>query len=64
MKICKVCNEKLMEDDYHLLLVAYRTYKFICEKYDDLLDGHDNSYEIPKSPPRRVSTYVRAFFSH
>ena len=29
-----------------------------------MLDGHDNVCAILKSPPRRVSTYVCALFSH
>ena len=41
IKICKVCNENLVVDEYHLL-IARSMYKVICEKYDDLLDGHDN----------------------
>ena len=55
MQICKVCNENLVEDEYHLLL-ACSACKVIPEKYDDLLDGHDNLVFILKCPPRRVST--------
>ena len=41
MNICKVCNETLVEDEYHLLL-ACSAYIVICWKYDDILDRHDN----------------------
>ena len=37
----KVCNENLVKDEYYLL-IACSTYKVIHEKYDDLLDEHDN----------------------
>ena len=57
MKICKVCNENLMEDGYHLL-IACSSCKVIREKYDDLLYGHDNVNVIFKCLLRRVSTYV------
>ena len=45
-------------------LIAYSTYKIIHEKYDGLLSGHDNVNVICKFPPRRVSPYVHALFSH
>ena len=51
MKICKVCNENLVEDEYHLLLAC----SAIREKYDDLFDGHDNLSVMS----RRMSTYVQ-----
>ena len=38
MKICKVCIEILVEDEYHLL-IASSADKVICEKYGDLLSG-------------------------
>ena len=41
MKICKVCNENLVEDECHLILTCSE-YKVTREKYDDLLGGHDN----------------------
>ena len=41
MKICKLGNENLMEDEYPLLLTC-SPYKVIHEKYDYLLEGHDN----------------------
>ena len=34
-------EDDLVKDEYHLLF-AFSMYKVICEKYDDLLDGHDN----------------------
>ena len=43
-----------MEDEYNLLLTC-STYNEICEKYDDLLDGHDNLSVMS----RRMSTYVQ-----
>ena len=61
MKIWKVCNENLGENEYHLL-VTCSTYKVIHEKYDDLLDGHDNVNFILRFSPIRLSTYVRALF--
>ena len=54
---------KPMENEYHWL-IAFSMYKVIHEKYDDLLDGHDNVNAILKFSPIRVSTYVRALFSH
>ena len=51
MKICKVSNENLVEDEYRLL-VALSAHKVIREKYDDLLDEHDNASVILKYPPR------------
>ena len=62
MKIWKVCNENLGENEYHLL-VTCSTYKVIHEKYDDLLNRVDNVSVILKCPPRRVNTYVRALLS-
>ena len=41
MKICKACNENLVEDEYHLLL-TYSTYKVIHKKYDNFLNGYYN----------------------
>ena len=35
MKICKVCNENLVEDEYHLLLTC-STFKVIHKRCDDL----------------------------
>ena len=62
MKVCKVCNENLVKDEYHTYHMLM--YKVIREKYGDLLDGHDNVSAILQCPPRRVSTYVHALFSH
>ena len=31
-----------MEDEYHLFIACSVSYKVIHEKYDDLLDEHDN----------------------
>ena len=52
IKIRKVCNENLVVDEYQSL-IARQMYNVICERYNDLLDGHDN-----------VSTYVHVLFSH
>ena len=41
MQICKVCNENLVEDEYHSL-IACSTYIVSNDKYDHFLDGHDN----------------------
>ena len=51
------------EDGYHLLITCL-TYKVVCEKYDDLLDEHDNASVILKYPPMQVTTYVHALFWH
>ena len=51
-----------MEDKKHLSHA--QCIKVILEKYDDLLEEHDNASAILTFPPRRVSTYVRALFSH
>ena len=58
-----ICNENLVEDEYHLLITS-SAYKVICEKFDDLLDGHDNMNAIFKCPPRSASTSVCTLFSH
>ena len=50
MKISKVCNENLVEDEYHLLITCL-AYKIIRKKYEDLLDGHDNMSVMLKFPP-------------
>ena len=59
----KTCNENLVRDEYHLLITC-STYKVICENYDNLLNRHDNVDVILKYPPRRVSAYECALFSH
>ena len=41
MKMCEVCNENLVEDEYHSL-IACSTYIVSNDKYDHFLDGHDN----------------------
>ena len=43
-------------------LVHSSTYNVIHEKYDDLLDGHDNLSVIFKCSPRRVSTLCKQYF--
>ena len=61
MKIYKVWNENLVEDEYHLLLASSK-YKVIHEKYGDVPDGHDKlSF---KSPQSRVSTCVWIIFTY
>ena len=55
----KECNENLVEDEHHLLIACSAFH----QKYDDLLDWHDNASVILKCSPR-VSTCVRALFSH
>ena len=62
MQICKVCNENLVEDEYHLLLECL-IYKVICEKYDDLLVWHYNLC-FTQISNKRVSTCVCALLSH
>ena len=52
----------MVDDECHLL-ISCSMYKVIHEKYDDLLDEHDNVNVILKCPPRRVSTYVWELFS-
>ena len=37
----KICNENLVGDEYYLLIPC-SAYKVIHEKYDDLLNEHDN----------------------
>ena len=63
MKIGKVRNENLVEDEYHLL-IACSEYCVIREKNDDLLNRHDNVSGILKFPLRRVTTFVHTLFSH
>ena len=52
--------EKLVEDEYHLL-IACSKHKVIQEKYDDLLDMHDNMSVILTFLPTRVSMCVLYF---
>ena len=61
MKICKVCNENLVEDEYHLFLASL-VYKVTREKYADLIDGHDNLLVKHESTPRKVSTCAFIIF--
>ena len=58
----KICNENLVGDEYYLLIPC-SAYKVIHEKYDDLLDGHDNAIVLLKCLPRSVNTYVHVLFS-
>ena len=52
----KMWNAKLVENESFILT---------CSAYsDDLLDGHDNLSVMFKSPPRQLSTYAHALFSH
>ena len=44
--------EKLVEDEYHLLIASSK-HKVIQEKYDDLLDMHDHVSVILKFPPKK-----------
>ena len=60
IKICKVCNGNLVKDEYHAL-ITFSSYKVICEKYDDLLDMHDNMSVILTFLPTRVSMCVLYF---
>ena len=63
MKICKVCNESLMEYEYCLLITCSPS-NVNCKKYDVLLSKHDHLSIVLNFPPRRVSTYVCTLLSH
>ena len=63
LKTCKVCNEGMVEDECHLLFTC-STYSAIHSRYADVLRGSDNLSAILKTPPRRLSSYVYALFTH
>ena len=63
LKACKVCNEGMVEDECHLLFTC-SAYSAICSKYVDILRGIDNLSAILKTPPRRLSSYEYALFTH
>ena len=46
----KICNENLLEDG--ISLISCWLYKVIHEKYEALLNGHDNVSDILKFPQR------------
>ena len=41
IKMCKVCKEGLVEDEYHLFF-TWSVYIAISESYDDILRGGDD----------------------
>ena len=51
------------EDDCHLLFTC-SAYSAIRSRYDDILRGSDNLRAIPKTPSRRLGSYVYALFMH
>ena len=61
MKICKTCNENLVEDEYHLL-TAFSMYTVIREKYEDLVDGDDNVSLILKMSTRKGEHMCVCYF--
>ena len=63
LNVCKVCNEGMVEDECHLLFTC-STYSAIRSRYVDILRGNDNLSAILKTPPRRLSSYVYALFTH
>ena len=66
VKACKVCEQGLVKDEYHLLFTC-STYNFIsviCKNYDDILRGDDDMSVILKRTPRRLSLYAYALFTH
>ena len=62
MKICHVCNENLVEDEYHLLITC-STYKVICEKYD-ILNGHHTRISTKKGERICVCIIFTLSFSY
>ena len=63
LKTCKVCSEGIVEDECHLFF-TYSTYNAIRSRCVDILRGSDNLSAILKTPPRRLSSYVYALFTH
>ena len=63
LKTCKVCNQGMVEDECHLLFTRL-TYSAIRSRYANILRGSDNLSAILKTPPRRLSSYVYALFTH
>ena len=57
MKIFKVCNQGLVEDEYHVFF-TWLPYSKISDSFDDILQGSNKLYAILETPPRRLSTYV------
>ena len=63
LKACKVCNEGMVENECDFLLTCL-TYNAIVQRYDDILRWSENLSAILKTPPRRLSSYVYALFTH
>ena len=55
IKVCKVCDEGLVENEYHLLFTC-STYNVIRESYDDILRGGDDLSVTLKRTPRRLGS--------
>ena len=65
MTICKVYNENLVEDEYHLLIITPSTYKVIREKYDHFFNEYDNvSFILQISIQKDEHTCVWELFLH
>ena len=63
LKTFKVCNEGMVEDECHLIFTC-SAYNAIRSRYVDILRGSDNLSGILKTPPRRLSSYEYALFTH
>ena len=63
LKTCKLCNQGMVEDEYHFLFTC-STYSAIRSRYADILRGNDNLSAILKTPSRRLSSYVYALFTY
>ena len=63
LKACKVCTEGMVEDECHLMFTCL-AYSAIRSRYVDILRGSGNLSAILKTPPRRLSSYVYALFTH
>ena len=63
LKACKVCKEGMVEDECHFLFTC-SAYSAIRSRYVDILKGSDNLSVILKTPPRRLSSYAYALFTH
>ena len=62
-KVCKVCEEGLVEVEYHFPFIC-SVYSVIIESFDDILRGSDESSVILKRTPKRLSSYMYALLTH
>ena len=63
IKACTVCEDGLVEDEYHLLFTCFAC-STIRDNCDDILRKGDDLRVTLKRTPRRFSSYVYPLFTH